>query len=348
MTHKITKLKAIIKKKRLDAFLVTDPHNVYYMSGFKSTDAALLITKRDNFLITDFRYKEDAQEISDFKPCLVNGHFKDTLKQVLKESEARQVGFEDTLPYAKANLLKEALKAEKIRIVPVSDLIEGLRLFKDDTEIKKIKATATIAKKALAALKIRRGATEKEIAQELDCLIRLFGADAPAFPTIVASGKNSSRPHAAVTNKTVRKNEPVLIDFGVNLNMYNCDLTRVFILGKMNALSDIYVICREAQQRAIEMIRPGISAKDVDKAARDYITTKGFGKSFGHALGHGIGLSVHELPQISLKGHEVLKPNMVFTVEPGIYIEKVGGIRIEDMVLVTKKGCEVLTNDIPK
>jgi len=321
MTHRINKLKAIIKKKKLDAFLITDPNNVYYMSGFKSTDASLLITKDINFLITDFRYKEDAQEISNFEICLVDGHFKDTLKRILKKSEAKQVGFEDTLSYAKANLLKEALKAERIRVVPLSNLIEGLRLCKDDAEIKKIKAAINIAKKALASLKIQKGSTEKEIAQELDCLIRLFGADATAFPTIVASGKNASRPHASVTNKAIKKNESILIDFGVNLNMYNCDLTRVFILGKMNILSDIYAICREAQRRAIEMIRPGVKAKDIDKVARDYITTKGFGRSFGHALGHGIGLSAHESPKISLNGHEVLKPNMVFTVEPGIYIE---------------------------
>ena len=350
MTPRITKLNTVIEKKNLDAFLITTPENVYYMSGFKPGEAYLLITKIDNFLITDFRYKEDAQEVPNFKMRLIDGGFPDSFKKILKHLGIKKVGFEaDNLSYHKTASLRKTLKDEKIKLEPLAETIEELRLLKDDGEIKKIKNAIAIARKVLGALKIRPGITEKEVSQDLDNLIRVSGGDRNAFPTIVASGVNSSRPHAAVTNKVIKKDELVLVDFGVNLDMYNCDLTRVFQMGKIERLLyDVYLICKEAQRLAIEKVKPGVRAKAVDKVARDYIAGKGFGKSFGHSLGHGVGIAIHELPRISYKSDCVLKPNMVFTVEPGIYIEKLGGVRIEDMVLVTQNGCEVLTDDLPQ
>ncbi len=350
MTRRISRLNSIIKKKKLDSFLVTNPPNVYYISGFRSQDASLLITRDTNFLITDFRYKEEAGAISNFEVKLLDRPYKDTLKKISKDLNIKSMGFEaDSLSYSKANLLKEALKKEKVELRPTSGIIEGLRLLKDEREIKEIESAIAIARKALAALKIKPGITEKRLAQEIDNLATTYGADKNAFTTIVASGENSSRPHSELTGRIIRKNELVVIDFGVTFNMYNCDLTRVYILGKIKPLLyTIYHICKEAQRRAIKAIRPGQKASAIDKIAREYIASKGFGKFFGHALGHGVGLAVHEEPLISSKNSQVLKAGMVFTIEPGIYIENTGGVRIEDVVQVTEKGCKVLTDDIPK
>lgn len=349
---RVAKLTAILRKKGLDAFLISNPLNIYYISGFKSDTSSALITRHNNFIITDFRYKEDAQEINNFQLKLIKTGFKDSLKEVLKDLGVRRLGFEaDSISYSRVNLLKETLRPCRIGLKPLSGTIENLRLFKDDSEIKDIKMAIAIAKKTLTALKnkIKPGITEKEVSLELDNLIRSFGGDKNAFETIVASGRNSSRPHAVVTNKIIDRGEHVLIDFGVSLNLYNCDLTRVFFLDKIKKLCyDIYLICKKAQESAIKKVKPGVRIRDIDKAARDYINKRGYGKSFGHSLGHGIGLSVHELPRIYPKNNQQLKLNMVFSIEPGIYIEGVGGVRIEDMVLVTKKGCEVLTHDIPK
>ncbi|MCM8781854.1 MAG: Xaa-Pro peptidase family protein [Candidatus Omnitrophica bacterium] len=350
MTSRISRLNAVLRKKNIDAFLITSPENIYYLSGFRSTDAFLLITPNDNFIITDFRYKEEARTIDNFKLELIDDDYTVTIKKILKYIDIKNIGFEaDSLSFSKASLLKKILKNKKIKMEPLIGVIEELRLLKDKCEINEIKGTIAIAKKVLKTLKIKAGLTEKRLAFELDNLIRVFGGDKSSFPTIVASGKNSSKPHAAVTNKIIKKNELVLIDFGVTCNMYNCDLTRVFLPDKIERLLyDIYQICKEAQQLAITTVKPSVRAKDVDKAARDYITARGYGKQFGHSLGHGVGISIHELPKISLKSEQILKPDMVFTIEPGIYIENMGGVRIEDMVRVTQTGCEVLTDDIPK
>ncbi|MCX5716476.1 MAG: M24 family metallopeptidase, partial [Candidatus Omnitrophica bacterium] len=246
---------------------------------------------------------------------------------------------------------KNALNKKGIKFTPLSGIAENMRMIKDADEIRKIKKAVGIAKKVFFAFtkKLRPGKTEAQLYRELNCLIADFGAEEEAFSTIVAAGERASRPHAAPTNRVLRKNEPVLIDFGVKVDSYNCDLTRVCFLGKIQQqLYNIYNTCKEAQRRAIALIRPGVSAKEVDRVARGFIESKGFGKAFGHSLGHGIGLSVHESPRISSKSETILKPGMVITIEPGIYIEGLGGVRIEDMALVTTKGCQVLTDDIPK
>ncbi len=351
MNSRVSALNKLLKNKGLGAFLVTEPANIYYLSGFKPPDASLVITGNGNFIITDFRYKEDAQGLPDFKLRLLDGAYSDILRAILKERKIKKgVGFEaGSISYAKAVILKKALQRDKVRLVPCGGFVEGLRMIKDKYEIRCIKKAIDISRKALAALKIDRGNTEKEVCGRLDNLIADLGADSNAFTTIIASGANSSRPHAEVSDKRIGENEPIIIDFGVKVGMYNCDLTRVKVLGKIQGtLSDIYHICREAQSRAIKAIRPGIKASAIDKIARDYIASKGFGEYFGHALGHGVGIAVHELPRISAKSKQVLKPDMVFTVEPGIYIENLGGVRVEDMVRVTERGCEVLTDDIPK
>lgn len=352
MTRRIAKLKAILKKKKLGAFLITDPVNVYYISGFKTDVSSLLITGEENFIITDFRYKQDAEDIDCFTVRLVKAGFKNTLKKILEEREIKQLGFEaGNLSYSTANLLKAFLKKSGIGFEPLSGTVEYIRLYKDEAEIEEIKNAAAIAKKVVANLRkeVKPGITERRLAALLENLIRDNGGDGNAFETIIASGRNSSRPHAYTTDKVLTKDEHVLVDFGVRVNSYNCDLTRIFFLGRIQKiLKDIYSICKEAQARAVKKVKPGAKIKDIDRSARGYIASKGFGKYFGHSLGHGVGLAIHELPRIFPKTNQALKPNMVFTVEPGIYLDETGGMRIEDMVLVTEKGCEILTDDIPK
>lgn len=350
MNKRLVSLLNNLSKKGLDSFLVTNPANMYYLAAFKPKEASLLIGRHGNFIITDSRYREEAKEVKGFELRLTEKGYLNTIKKIIKETGAKKIGFEsDAVSYSRASSIGVELRRRGVGFVPLSGTIEKQRLIKDDTEIALIKRAVAIAKRALRSLKIKPGRTEKELSVELDGLMLRYGADKSAFETIVASGPASSRPHADVTGKRINNNELLLIDFGASKDMYNCDLTRTLFLGKINPLLyNIYTICKEAQKRALRKIRPGAKAKDVDKAARDFISSKGFGGNFSHALGHGIGLSVHEAPLISAKSSAILRPNMIFTVEPGIYIEKAGGIRIEDMVLVTEKGCEVLTDDITK
>ena len=208
-----------------------------------------------------------------------------------------------------------------------------------------IKKAVSITRKTFKYLEgiLKQGISERELAIELDYFLKRSGARKGAYDIIVASGINSSLPHAPVTNKRLMLHEPVLVDMGVDYEGYISDLTRVFFLGKMDAIATkIYKIVFEAQRRAINKIKPGIKISSIDKAAREYIEKKGYGKFFGHAVGHGVGMEVHEKPHVSMRNDKELMPGMVFTVEPAIYLPKWGGVRIEDMAIVTEKGCEVL------
>ena len=352
MKHRLVKLKKIIQEKGLGAFLVSRPINVYYLSGLKTDTSSLLVTKNENIIMTDFRYKEDACEIPGFRVELVDADFKDALKNILRGLGIKSLGFEaNHLSYCRAAALKELLKKQWIRFEPVKGAIEGLRIYKDEAEIHQIRRCLRIAGKALGELKgrIRSGATEKGLSVMLESLIRSNGGDGCAFDSIIASGKNSSRPHANLTGRALEKNDHVLIDFGVRSSWYNCDLTRVFFLGRIQRiLKNMYSVCLEAQRRVIAIIKPGIPVSELDRLGRDYISSRKYGDCFGHSIGHGIGLDIHEAPSVSSREKRILQPNMVFSIEPGIYMEGAAGVRIEDMILVTEKGCEVLSDDIPK
>jgi Xaa-Pro aminopeptidase len=351
--ERLSALKRVLKARGVSAFLVTDPFNIFYLSGFRAENACLLITTSSrNFVITDFRFREEAGEVNNFSTALIKTSTKELLLEILRGEDIKKVAFEsDSFSYARALAFRNALKRGQVAFLPLSGVVEDMRMRKDAGEIKQIKTAVGIAKRAFASFerRLKPGKTEKELKLELERSIVDLGGEKEAFDIIVASGPRSSRPHAEPSSRTIRKNESVLVDFGVRWGSYNCDLTRMVFLGKIQKLLyKIYNICGEAQARAIKTVRPGITAAEIDRAARDYIDSKGFGKAFGHSLGHGIGLSVHELPRISAKSKTVLTPGMVITIEPGIYIEGVGGVRIEDMVHVTGKGCEVLTDDIPK
>ena len=334
-----------IEEMALDAFLVTDRTNISYLSGFKGHDATLIATKGRGFFITDSRYIEEArQDVSGFEVRLAGRSTYQAILDIIKKNRLKRIGFESmNLPYEVAARLKNI--ARPARLVGVRDMVERIRAVKDAFEIglirKSIAITGSVVDKVAGIIK--PGVTEEFLSKRIDAEFLARGA-VPAFDTIVSSGHNTSKPHARPTRLKIRKNDFVMMDVGCNLNGYNSDMTRMAVTGKViSRFKKIYDIVRSAQERAIAAIRPGASSGAVDAAARDHIEHSGFEKYFGHSVGHGVGMGVHELPTISKGSGTVLGPGMVFTVEPAIYIPGFGGVRIEDMVLVTKKGCEILT-----
>ena len=335
-----------VRKHRLDSFLVTNETNVSYLSGFWGSDAALLVTAGGkDFFLTDSRYIEEAAEvIKGFVLQVVEKSTYKTIQDLAKARRLKKTGFESmNLPYEVASKLKELLP--DTRLVPIRGLVEGTRAVKEEAEIKLIKNSIRLTKEVLKAALgfVRCGVSEESLSKRIELEFVKKGAH-PAFEPIVASGPDSSRPHAKAGGRKISKNSVVMIDIGCNLDGYNSDMTRMAFLGRVNdKFKKIYNIVRKARELALDMIRPGMRAAKVDTAARGYIEKEGFGAFFGHSLGHGVGMDVHEEPVISKNSEEVLRTGMVFTVEPAIYIPKFGGVRIEDMILVTEKGYEVLT-----
>jgi Xaa-Pro aminopeptidase/Xaa-Pro dipeptidase len=297
-------------------------------------------------LYTDFRYTEAARnEVSGYEVEIYKESLLKSIARRLSRLKVKRLGFEAvSLPYAYyADLRKET---RGIALVPTRGCIEGLRAVKDRDELTLIKNAAAVVERVLRKVKLflKTGVSESEVALQIDCLMRKEGADKESFDTIVAFGESSSMPHAKLSQRRLKRGDTVLIDLGCSVRGYSSDLTRTFFFTSINARQKkVYEAVLGAQQKAISVIRPGIAAAEIDKAARRYISARGYGKEFGHALGHGVGREVHEMPRISSKSEEKVREGMVFTVEPGIYIPGWGGVRIEDMVAVTADGCEVLT-----
>lgn len=347
VTGSLTLLKKRIREDSLDGFLVSKPANVSYLSGFTGADSYLLITQKKDFFITDFRYHEQAKiEIGNFDIELVDGAgIFNLIASLIEKQRLKRVGFEAKhISYGEVSRIRDRLKTPEF--IPSYDLVEDFRIIKTPVEVKLIKKAARIClsvfKQAAGAVEI--GKKEKEIAAFVEYRMRAAGADSASFATIVLSGKRSALPHGSPSEKRIKNNEAVLIDSGACIDGYNSDLTRVFFLGRIpSALNKIYGIIKAAQEKAIKAIRPGIRAAKVDSIAREYIKKRGFGRYFGHSLGHGIGREVHEAPSLSAESKAILRPGMVFTVEPAVYMPGLGGIRIEDMVFVTNNAAEVLS-----
>jgi len=353
MDAKIIKrrIKAIryqLRKKRIKSLLVTKPANVTYITGFSGDDSWVLFTDRVVYLLTDSRYTEQAK--SQCPACIIIERDKPIVEAVAelvkKLKSVRTITVEKSISLAVFEVLKKHVKA---RIKTVADIIESARCIKDKSELVAIAAASRIAAKALRQTfkYIKPGVTESELAGRLDFQIRKAGA-ANSFETIVAFGPNASRPHHQPTSGKLRKNDTVLIDFGVKHKGYCCDITRCFVVGRSNPFyMKVYDTVQQAQTAAIKMLKPGVAAKKVDAAAREVIRKRGF-PVYGHGTGHGIGLEIHEVPVISAAGKAKLQPGMVFTIEPAVYIPRKLGIRIEDDVLITKTGCKILTDGILK
>ncbi len=342
---RLKRLQKKLSAEGLDALLVSKSINISYLTGFRGDDSWLLVTRDKPFLITDFRYKEEVKRTApQVELCITDGPIYESASKLAKRRRVKRLGFESRwLSHAFWEKLQDI--SHGTGLVPVKDTVESLREIKDSSEIALIKKAVSITRKAFEYLEgiLKQGISERELAIELDYFLKRSGARKGAYDIIVASGINSSLPHAPVTNKKIMLHEPVLVDMGVDYEGYISDLTRVFFLGKMDAIANkIYKIVFESQRRAISKIKPGIKISSIDKATREYIEKKGYGPFFGHAVGHGVGMEVHEKPHVSMRNDKELVPGMVFTVEPAIYLPKWGGIRIEDMAIVTEKGCEVL------
>lgn len=348
--NRFNKFVAFLKKEKISGLLLSSQYNVSYAVGFHSPDSYALISPEGITLITDFRYAADF--VKKAKPPIKIEEYKGTIFStvidIIKQQHLRQIGFESRhLAFAECEILNN-LSKKALRWIPLKETLEPIREIKEESEIQNILKAIQITQKAFAFIKtiLRSGLREIEVAAEIERFIRLQGATASAFNVIVASGPNSSYPHAAISQRIMRQGEPVVIDMGVEYNGYKCDLTRTFFLGKIKpVVQKVALIVQEAQKLAIKSIRPGAIIKDIDGAARNYISEKGFGKNFGHALGHGIGLEVHESPSINKKNHHCINKDAVITIEPGIYLAGEFGIRIEDMVLVTSTGAEVLSGN---
>ena len=353
MNYRLKSIHSALKQRRLDALLVTCPANISYLTQSPSRDAYLLVTPEGNIYFTDSRYTEEAQAFlkgnAKLKEC--NGFIFQHIAQEILDLKLGKIGFEERhLPFAEFGKIKEYASGN-FDLIPTHSIVEDKRAVKDAQEIAKLREATGIT--ALALEYIRQflvpGIKEIEIVGELARFIRYQGARAPAFDIIVASGPNSSKPHHLSGDRKLKNNEPVLIDLGVDYQGYKSDLTRVFFLGKISTLArKVYDVVLGAQELAIRRIRPGAEIAEIDRVARSYIAKKGYAKYFSHNLGHGFGLEVHEYPHISGREASALKPGMTFTVEPGVYLPGKFGIRIEDMVLITRKGCEVLSGSVNK
>jgi Xaa-Pro aminopeptidase len=337
----------IMDSGRLDAILFSSLENIRYLCGFTGSDGALLITQRESFFLTDSRYWTQAEE--EVKGCQII-HYKKKMEGIaslLLDSKLNRIGFESaSLTFSTHQFLLGKL-ANASHLIPLEEELKNLRAKKNTQELDLIRRAIDISSDAfLSVLKItKEGAVEREIALEMEFFMKRNGVDAIGFDIIIASGKRSALPHGRASAKRIEKGDFILIDFGSGFQGYHSDQTRTLVCGNPSLEQQkIYRIVKEAHDRAIEKTRPGVPIAEVDGAAREYIRNQGYGEYFGHGTGHGIGLAVHEDPVVNSENKGLLQEGMVFTIEPGIYIPNWGGVRIEDMVLVTHQGAEILTH----
>ena len=342
-----------LRKTDADALLVTSETNVTYLTGFSGDSSYLLLSKSDAVLISDSRYTIQIHEECPGLDTFIRKTEQkiiEAVEHVTKQSRFQKLGFESgSMSFQQWKQLTEKIK--HLQMVPVEGLVETLREVKDAEEIKEIRTAIDQAQRGFELLRssLRPEMTERESAHDLEHAMRRFGAEKAGFDPIVAVGARAALPHARPGSDRISDAGFVLIDWGANSSGgYKSDLTRVLVTGKIfPKLREIYRVVLNAQRRAIEAIRPGALCKDVDAVARNVIKKAGYAKNFGHGLGHGIGLDIHEEPRFSPTSDSKLKAGMVVTVEPGIYLPGRGGVRIEDDVLVTRNGHEVLTS-VPK
>jgi Xaa-Pro aminopeptidase len=347
-----TRLRALIQKAQADALLVTNFTNVTYLTGFTGDDSYLLATLDGEVLVTDPRYTTQLEEecpglkleIREPGVTMLRG-----VSRVVKGADIERLGIEGGSATVS---LQQSLAKElpKLKLVVTENLVEKLRIVKDKDEIDATRVACQQARRAFDAVRasLTPDVAETEVAAELEYRARRIGAKALSFPAIVAVGPRAALPHARPTSRRLSDDDFTLVDWGVNSGLYMSDLTRIIITGRISPkLRKIYGVVLKAQLAAIDAIRPGLTGEQVDGVARRVITRAGFGDAFGHGLGHGLGLEIHEAPRLAVGQKTKLRPGMIVTVEPGIYVPGWGGVRIEDDVLVTRTGHEVLS-DVPK
>jgi len=330
----------------LDALLVTSLPNIRYLTGFTGSSGLAVLTHNRRVLITDSRYREQsAREASGWRRVISAAGIFDTALSSGALRGCRSVGFESaTISYADYRRLRSVLPG--VHLVPTRGIVEGVALVKDGRELALLRRAIRISEKVFGEILglLRPGMREREVAAEITFRQRREGAERDSFDPIVTSGSRSALPHARAGERKLRAGEPIILDFGCMVGGYNSDLTRTVCLGTApRRLRDIHAIVLHAHNAAVEAVRPGIPAKELDASARQCIAGAGYGKRFIHSLGHGLGLRVHEPPRIAPTSSEIIQEGAVITIEPGIYLPKFGGVRIEDDVLVTKRGARMLT-----
>ena len=328
----------------LDGFLTSKTENLKYLFNIECSAGFALTFEGSSTLIVDSRYINQAQNQSLHCQVELASDGLEKAIQTQLNTKKGSLGFEaNHLPYRTASILKES--GPNLDLIGQEQLIEELRQIKSLAELEKIRhafQTALSVHDSVFGDISLWGKSESEIAARLDFEMRLAGSERPAFETMVLSGPRSAQPHSRPSYNPIDNNSPLLVDFGAVIDGYHSDNTRIHLPSGLDQL-EILDIVQEAQDRAIEAIKPGIPAFELDKIARQFITERGFGNNFGHGLGHGLGLAVHELPRINASSNVLLEEGMVFTVEPGIYIPDVFGVRLEEAVIVTSKGCDVLS-----
>ena len=348
MNKRVEKLVSEFSMLGIDAILIYNDLNVRYLSGYKGTDAYLYISKDRQVLLTDFRTMEQAnKECPEYEIIdLMKLGFLPTVKKIAYEDSVKNLGFESsTVTYEQYKLLIAEL--DNINLVNTFDVVENIRMIKDNEEIKLIQKAVDISDNAFKFIlgMLTPGITEREVAIELEFFMRRNGASRLSFDSIVASGINSSMPHAQPTDKMFGIGDFVTLDFGCVYEGYCSDMTRTVVIGKATKQQrKIYELVLDAQLEALTRIKAGMTGVEADKIARDVISNAGYGDYFGHGLGHGVGLYIHESPRLSFISKHKLSENMAVTVEPGIYLPNFGGVRIEDLVIVKKEGVFDLTS----
>ena len=342
-----------LKELNLDGILLTHAPDLSYLTNFTGEDSAGLITAKEFFLVTDFRYQEQAAQEAGWLPMILRDqNMAQAIVQTISQAKVKRIGYEaNYLTVGQLRALETALSAQKldqtIELVPMENVMANLRKVKDDHEIDLIRKAVALAEEAYEAVRpqIKAGLTENYLAGLMIFELRSRGAADASFPVIVAAGANSSLPHYRPGEALVQRDQPLIFDWGASYRGYRSDLTRTLLVGHVSEkIRRVYRVVLDAQAAAIRFLRPGVTTLQADRVARDIIDRAGFGKNFGHGLGHGLGREIHELPAMRKNGgEEELRPGMELTVEPAIYLPGEGGVRVEDDVLITHSGCEVLT-----
>jgi len=347
--HRRHAVSSAVGAQGLEALVVSALVNVRYLSGFTGSNGALVLEPdREPVLFTDPRYQLQAAQETSCRVRVSKGPLVEAVSKHIVRRRLRRIGFENTRISFEAHRALDKDLPMGVTLSPVGTVIEQLRMVKSATEIELIRKSMLVASTAFkrAIRRARPGVTEAELAAEIDHQMRRLGAQKPAFETIVASGPRSALPHASPTQLALKPNQLLLIDMGASRAGYASDMTRTLFLGSPPAkVQRVYRAVLQAQLAAIASVREGAAAGDVDLAARRRLRAEGLDRAFMHSTGHGLGLEIHESPRLGRRDKTMLRAGMVVTVEPGVYLEGFGGIRIEDTVAVTTHGCEILTPD---
>ncbi|MFP4456831.1 MAG: M24 family metallopeptidase [Clostridia bacterium] len=350
MQKRIKKIKKLLNQNNMQALLINKPEDRYYLSNFSGSNAYLLFTKDENYLITDFRYVEQAKKETDGFEIVMykRNELYSTISDILLDKNIEELTFDSTvLTYEEYTTFNDALE---VTLKSSSNILRDMRSVKDQQEIDIIQEAQIISEKAFVKTleSIKPGVTERDLSIELEYQMLLLGASKLAFPNIVASGVRSSLPHGRATDKVIEYNDFITFDFGAYYKGYCSDMTRTVVVGNYTEKQKkIYDIVLNAQLLALDYAKAGISGKELDQVARQYISDAGYGEYFGHGLGHGIGKVVHEAPSANQKSEDILKENQIISIEPGIYIPDWGGVRIEDLIVI-KENNSINLNSLTK